>query len=87
MRMTGRSVRVSGRAVPDALCGLLGAKSYDVGEVCCDSCSVKSSAALGFAYPLSLTLALFIFPSPRKRVALCRPEAEEVEVKLEVLVV
>jgi hypothetical protein len=56
-----RSERVRGRAVPYALGGLLGAKSYDVGEVC-DSCSVKSSAALGFAYPLSLALPLFIFP-------------------------
>jgi hypothetical protein len=56
------SERVRGRVVPYALGGLLGAKSYDVGEVCCDSCSVKSSAALGFAYPLSLALPLFIFP-------------------------
>jgi hypothetical protein len=42
-----RSERVRGRAVAYALGGLLGAKSYDVGEACCDSCSVSSSVAPG----------------------------------------
>jgi hypothetical protein len=30
-------------------------------EVCCDSCSVKSYAALGVAYPLSLAFPFLIF--------------------------
>jgi hypothetical protein len=55
-----RSERVRGRAVSYALGGLLGAKSYDIGEACCDLCSVSSSAALGLTYPLSLALPLLI---------------------------
>ncbi|KAJ7866351.1 hypothetical protein B0H13DRAFT_2352560 [Mycena leptocephala] len=61
-----RSERVRGHAVPYALGGLHGAKSYDVGEVYCDSCSVKSSAALGFAYPLSLALSFLVLPGQLK---------------------
>ncbi|KAJ6530754.1 hypothetical protein B0H19DRAFT_1273725 [Mycena capillaripes] len=72
-RVRYRSERVRGRTVPYALGGLLGTKSYNAEEACCDSWSVSSSAVLGFA--------------PRNRVALRRPEAEEAEVELEVLVV
>jgi hypothetical protein len=59
-----RSERVRGRGVPYALSGLLGAKSYDVGEVCYDGCSVSGARRppLGFAYPLSLALPFLILP-------------------------
>jgi hypothetical protein len=56
---TQRSAAQSART--GALGGLLGAKSYEVGESCCDSWSVSSSAALGLAYPLSFALRFLIF--------------------------
>jgi hypothetical protein len=80
-----RSERVRGRAVLYALGGLLGAKSYD-GEVCCDGCSVSGARSASHIRCRSRSLFLS-FPSPSKRMALRRPEAGEVKVEFDVLMV
>jgi hypothetical protein len=69
----------SERAVPYALGGLL-STNVRRREVCSDSCSV------GGIRCGSRSRSLY-FPSPRKRVVVRRPEADEVEVEFEVLVV
>jgi hypothetical protein len=60
--------------------------TLDVGEVSCDSYSVKTSVALGLADLLPLSHPFLVLPSPRKRMLLCWPEAEEVEMEFEVQV-
>jgi hypothetical protein len=52
--------------------------TLDVGEVCCDSGSVKTSAALGSRICCRSRTRSWSFRSPRKRVPLRWPEAEEV---------
>jgi hypothetical protein len=55
--------------------------TLDVGEVCCDSCSVKTSAALSLADLLPLSHPLLVLPQSEKAGAAALAEGEEVEME------
>jgi hypothetical protein len=60
--------------------------TLDVDEVCCDSCSVKTSAALGFADLLPLSHPFLVLPQSEEAGAAALAEGEEVEMDFKVWV-